>query len=291
MHPMVPISVDTKLIPLLGTPLRQSFAPRMQNATYKAIGFDGCYFPIEITTEHLGDVVNALRWMNVPGFAVTKPNKVEVLKYLDEVDELAAKMGACNTVVNKGGVLRGYNTDGEGCIIDLKQNGVDIPGSTFFSCGAGGAGKAVCFTLAHHGAKKIYVVDIADEAAKILVDELNKNFGPIATCCPMSDKEAMLKMVKASNVVMNMSGVGMTSDETWIDKAELAHKPLCLDAVYNPLKTRFLVEAEEMGCKILNGLGMSINQGALQVRLWTGKEEPYEIMAAEINAILKEMQK
>ena len=289
MHPLVPISVDTKLIPLLGTPLRQSFAPRMQNSAYKAIGFDGCYFPVEIGTEHLEATVNALRWMNVPGFAVTKPNKVEVLKYLDEVDDLARKMGACNTVVNKGGVLKGYNTDGEGCITDIKQNGVDIPSGTFFCCGAGGAGKAVCFTLAHHGAKKIYVTDIVDESAKLLADDLNKHFGSVATYCPASDKETYLNMVRGSNVLMNMSGVGMTGDETWIDKAELAHKPLCLDAVYNPLKTRFLVDAEEMGCQILNGLGMSINQGALQVKLWTGHEEPYEVMTAEINAILREM--
>ncbi|MCL2578425.1 MAG: hydroxymethylglutaryl-CoA lyase [Oscillospiraceae bacterium] len=289
-HPLVPIFVDTKLIPLLGTPLRQTFAPRMQNAAYKAIGFDGCYFPVEIGTEHLEAVVNALRWMNVPGFAVTKPNKVEVLKYLDEVDDLARKMGACNTVVNKGGVLKGYNTDGEGCVTDLTQNGVDLPDSAFFCCGAGGAGKAVCFTLAHHGAKKIAVIDMVDEAAKLLADDLNRHFDNVAAFFPFTQKEDYLKAVRESNVVMNMSGVGMTSDETWIDKGELAHRPLCLDAVYNPLKTRFLIEAEEMGCKTLNGLGMSINQGALQVKLWTGHEEPYQVMAAEINAILKEMQ-
>jgi len=285
----VPINVDTKLIPLLGTPLRQSFAARMQNTAYKAIGFDGCYFPVEIDNEHLPDVVNALRWMNVPGFAVTKPNKVEVLKYLDEIDELAQKMGACNTVVNTGGVLKGYNTDGEGAITDFKQNGIDIENSTFFCLGAGGAGKAVTFTLAHYGAKKIYICDI-NESAEILENELNTNFGPIAQSCRYDDKEKMLKMVKDSSVVMNNSGIGMypKEDETWIDKKELSHKPVCFDAVYNPSKTRFLAEAEEMGCKVLNGLGMSINQGALQVKLWTGHDEPYEVMTEAINEILAE---
>ena len=283
----VPISVDTKLIPLLGTPLRQSFAPQMQNGTYKAIGFDGCYFPVEIENDHLPDVVNALRWMNVPGFAVTKPNKVEVLKYLDEIDELAKKMGACNTVVNNGGVLKGYNTDGEGAITDFKKNGIDIKNNTFFCLGAGGAGKAVTFTLAHHGATKFFICDL-NESARVLADELNANFGPVAESCLYSEKEKMLEMVKASTVLMNNSGVGMypKTDETWIDKNELSHKPVCFDAIYNPGKTRFLTEAEEMGCKILNGLGMSINQGALQVRLWTGHEEPYEIMTEEIKKIL-----
>jgi len=287
----VPISVDTKLIPLLGMPLRQSFSARMQNAAYKSIGFDGCYFPIEITNEHLGNVVNALRWMNVPGFAVTKPNKVEILKYLDELDDLAKKMGAVNTVVNNSGTLKGYNTDGEGCVSDLKQNGVDPANNTFFNLGCGGAGKAVCFTLAHHGAKNFYVCDI-NESAEKLAEELNSNFGPIAKSCRYSEKEKMLKMVNASTVVMNMSGIGMypNTNETWIDKTELNHKPVCLDATYNPLKPQFLIEAEEMGCKIINGLGMLVNQGALQVRLWTGHPEPYEIMTAEVNEILKEME-
>ncbi|MCL2618685.1 MAG: shikimate dehydrogenase [Defluviitaleaceae bacterium] len=288
---LVPISVDTKLIPLLGFPLRQSFAARMQNSAYATIGFDGCYFPLEVTNEHLGDVVGALRHMNVPGFAVTKPNKVEVLKYLDELDELAAKMGACNTVVNKGGVLKGYNTDGEGLVTDLRQHGVDLVGSTFFCLGAGGAGKSVCFTLAHYGTKKFYISDIADAAAESLVADLNRNFGEVAEMCKFDDKQATLRAVGNSHVLMNMSGVGMypKTDETWIDKADLAHLPLCIDATYNPLKTQFLIDAEQVGCKIINGLGMSINQGALQVKLWTGLPEPYEAMTAEINKILSEI--
>ena len=289
MHNLVPITVDTKLIPLLGKPLRQSFAPRMQNSAYKAMGFDGVYFPLEIENDHLEAVVNALRWMNVPGFAVTKPNKVEVLKYLDELDELAQKMGACNTVVNKNGVLKGYNTDGVGGVKDLIQHGVDIEASTFFSLGAGGAGRAMCFTLAHYGAKKLYIVDCTD-AGEALAKEVNENFGPIATACHADDKETMLQMVKDANVLMNLSGVGMYPkvEETWIDKAHLAHKPVCFDATYNPLKTQFLIDAEEVGCQIINGLGMSINQGAVQAGLWTGQPEPYEAMTKEIKAIIAE---
>jgi len=289
MHNLVPITVDTKLIPLLGNPLRQSFAPRMQNSAYQAMGFDAVYFPLEIENDHLGDVVNALRWMNVPGFAVTKPNKVEVLQYLDELDELAEKMGACNTVVNKNGVLKGYNTDGVGGVTDLIQHGIDIASCTFFALGAGGCGRAMCFTLAHYGAKKIYIADCTD-AGLVLAEEVNKNFGPIATACHTDDKETVLKMVRESDVLMNLSGVGMypNVEETWIDKKYLEHKPVCFDATYNPLKTQFLIEAEEVGCKIINGLGMSVNQGAIQANLWTGQPEPYEAMMKEINVILKE---
>jgi len=291
MHNLVPITVDTKLIPLLGKPLRQSFAPRMQNSAYQAMGFDGVYFPLEIENDHLSDVVNALRWMNVPGFAVTKPNKVEVLQYLDEIDELARKMGACNTVVNNNGVLKGYNTDGVGGVTDLIRHGIDIASCTFFALGAGGAGRAMCFTLAHYGAKKMYIVDCTDAGTE-LAEEVNKNFGQIATACHTDDKETMLKMVRDSDVLMNLAGVGMypNVEETWIDKKYLEHLPVCFDATYNPLKTQFLLDAEEIGCKIINGLGMSINQGAVQAHLWTGQPEPYEAMTKEINAILKEQE-
>lgn len=93
------IDINTKMITLLGKPLGQSFAARMQNAGYEAAGLNMLYFYTEVDKDHLGDVVNGLRYMNFAGFAVTKPNKVRVLRYLDELDPLCKKMGASNTVV------------------------------------------------------------------------------------------------------------------------------------------------------------------------------------------------
>lgn len=281
------ITVNTKLIPLLGTPLAQSFSPRMQNAAYQAIDHDAHYFPLEVGTEHLGDIIRALRHMNVPGFAVTKPNKIAVLPYLDELDDLAAKMGACNTVTNIGGVLKGYNTDGDGAVDDLIQAGVNPAEHVFFSLGAGGAGKAVCFTLAHHGAKHIYIAS-RSSSCETLADELNETFGPIATACRVSDQARMLDMVKRSTVLLNLAGVGMypNTQDTWIDKAHLSHRPICFDATYNPIKTQFLLDAAAVGCQTINGIGMVIRQGARQIKLWTGQEAPYDTMVAEIHKIL-----
>lgn len=290
------ITVDTKLIPLIGTPLRQSFSPRMQNATYKHLGLDMHYFPLEATSEHLGDIINGIRHMNIGGFAVTKPNKVEVLQYLDEIDELAQKMGAVNTVtIDQNGKIKGYNTDGEGAVLDLKTNGnVDIPNTTFFSLGAGGAGRAVCFTLAKYGAKKIYIASSTGTSAEELAKDLKAAYGTEAEACKISDTEKMLPMVKDSQVVMNLAGIGMYPNltETWIDKKELeAHKPLCYDATYNPDKTQFLLDAESVGCKVMNGIGWVVTQGALQIKLWTGKDEPYEFMRKEMAAIVADAAK
>ena len=102
---MAQIDINTKFITLLGKPLGQSFAARMQNRGYEAAGLNMKYFYTEVENDHLGDVVNGLRYMNFAGFAVTKPNKVEVLKYLDELDPLCAKMGSSNTVVKKSSFI------------------------------------------------------------------------------------------------------------------------------------------------------------------------------------------
>ena len=110
---MAKVDINTKMITLLGDPLKQSFAAQMQNCGYEAAGLNMIYFYTEVNNEHLADVVNGIRYMNFAGFAVTKPNKVKVLEYLDELDPLCEKMGASNTVVKTPeGKLVGYNTDG-----------------------------------------------------------------------------------------------------------------------------------------------------------------------------------
>lgn len=119
---MAKVDINTKMITLLGDPLKQSFAAQMQNCGYEAAGLNMIYFYTEVNNEHLADVVNGIRYMNFAGFAVTKPNKVKVLEYLDELDPLCEKMGASNTVVKTPeGKLVGYNTDGIGFIRYMEE--------------------------------------------------------------------------------------------------------------------------------------------------------------------------
>lgn len=285
------ITVDTKMIALLGKPLRQSFSPRMQNEAYEAAGLDYHYFPVEVENDHLGDVINGLKRMNFVGFAVTKPNKIEVMQYLDEIDELAEKMGSCNTIVNNNGKLKGYNTDGEGFVRSLlSETDCKLEDSVFFCFGAGGAGRAICSTLAFRGAKKIYIVDKFEESSKSLVDDINTKFATVAELVSFENVEEINKIVSSSDVVINASGIGMYPhlDEVPVSKESLNSSQICFDATYNPLKTKFLVEAESIGCKILNGLGMVINQGAIQYSLWTGLPEPIEEFTKSIEKIISE---
>lgn len=287
------ITVDTGLIPLLGKPLRQSFAPRLQNATYKALGLDFRYFPLEVENDHLGEIVQAWRTVNSPGFAVTKPNKIKVIDYLDGLDELAEKMGAVNTVVKRGDKLIGYNTDGEGFVRSfIAETDAKLEEKTFLCYGAGGAGRAICCSLAYHGAKKIVIVDLSNANAQDLADEVNRVFAPVASWISFAEKAKIAEAIRSADVVMNNSGVGMypKTDQTPIDKALLNKGQICFDATYNPLKTLFLREAEEVGCRIINGQGMSVYQAAIQINLWSGKPEPIDLLWGENNRIVQEMQ-
>lgn len=280
------VNIDTKFITLLGDPLRQSFAARMQNAGYEAAGLNMQYFYTVVDNEHLGDVVNGLRYMNFAGFAVTKPNKVKVLEYLDELDPLCRKMGASNTVVRTPeGKLIGYNTDGIGFYTSLVEEGkVDVENSVFFCFGAGGAGRAMCSVLAYKGAKKIYITDYFDEASESLVKDINENFAPVAEQVKKGD----FSKLEESTVILNASGIGMGSHigETPMPEEYIKEGMFFFDACYNPDKTQFLLNAEKKGCKILNGLGMSLYQGAAQIELWTGGKAPVEAMRKELLDII-----
>ena len=282
------VDINTKMITLLGTPLSQSFAARIQNAGYEAAGLNMLYFYTETDNEHLGDIVNGLRYMNFAGFAVTKPNKVKVLEYLDELDPLCEKMGASNTVVKSAdGKLVGYNTDGVGFYTSLtEEGGVQVDQSVFFCFGGGGAGRAICSILAYKGARKIYVTDAYEPCANSLVDDINNNFAPVAEYVPYGEYSKLA----ACNVVINASGVGMGKSigKSPLPKEYIQSSQFYFDACYNPERTQFLLDAEEKGCKVLNGLGMSLYQGVAQIELWTGKRAPVEAMRQELLTILKE---
>lgn len=286
----MPVNINTKMIALLGKPLSQSYAARMQNAAYRATGLNMLYFYAEVENDHLADVINGIRHMNFAGFAVTKPNKVEVMKYVDEIDPLCEKMNASNTVVLKDGRLIAYNTDGTGFLRSLLEEApqINLAESTFICLGAGGAGRAICSVLAYHGVKKIYIYDLDVAAAQDLTKDINERFAPVAEMVSVENSDDLQDKVAQSNVVMNNTGLGMaaSADKTPVPKTFLNPGQLCFDATYNPTKTRFLLEAEQVGCQVMNGLGMSLYQGAEQIELWSGQKAPIEVMREELFTIL-----
>lgn len=282
------VNISTKFITLLGKPLHQSFSARMQNAAYRAMGKNMLYFYTEAEENQLEDIIKGIRNMPFAGFAVTKPNKVEVLKYLDELDPLCEKIGACNTVAVKNGRLIGYNTDSTGFRISLqKETGIDVSQNTFFCAGAGGAGRAICCVLADDRAKKIYIFDKIDSRAQTLAEDINKNFGPVAEFVSFDDEAAMEK-AGGADVLINATGVGMaeTIDQSPFYEDIIRPEHICYDATYNPIETCFLRQGRGRGCVTVNGIGMLLYQGVAQIKIWTGEDAPVETMARELEDIL-----
>ena len=282
------ISLNTKLIGLIGKPLSQSFSSYFQNETLRTLDLDYIYYPIEVEHENLEHVINGMKSMNFVGFAVTKPYKIELLKYMDELDDMAKLIGSINTVVIENGLLKGYNTDGRGLIKSLKNDlKLDLENRSFLSFGAGGTARAVCFELAKNNVSNIKIVSISDSSLK-LAKELNDVYGDISRGYSISNCNFDIgNIISDSDILMNLTGLGMDNsiNETCVNKDYINSSHICFDATYNPAKTKFLLEAESKGATILNGLNMLINQGAIQFELWTNHEAPYQLMTNIINRI------
>ena len=174
-------SVTTKLVILLGNPLGHSISPPMHNRVFEQLGLDYCYMPVEVTEKNLEKVFSGLTQMNVAGFNVTIPHKINILQYLDELDPLAATIGAVNTITVKDGKTKGYNTDGEGFIRSFaEETKTTVKGKRFFLLGCGGAARAIAMTLAFHDAGKIYLHNRTATKASELADEINRKIRPCA---------------------------------------------------------------------------------------------------------------
>ena len=283
------ITIKTKLIALLGKPLGFTKAPTMLNGAFGEAGLDYFYFPVEATAETLPDILPAVRRMNFAGLVVTKPLKIEMLRYLDAIDPLAEKTGSINTVVIKEGKFIGHNTDGLGFTRALVDKfGKEAEGKTFFILGAGGASRAVCFSLAENcRAKRFVITDVVAEAGKSLADDLAAKSGVEAVFLAPGDARIPGEIAR-SDFIVNASGIGMEPhlDETPIPPEWLRPELVVCDLAYNPPKTRLLALAEKAGCRTMNGAGMVVMQGAMQFSLWTGEPEPIDTMREIINKVL-----
>ncbi len=274
------IDTQTKLMGLLGKPLGQSFSAAMHAEAFRALSLNCVYMPMESEAEELEALVGGIRVMNFIGFNVTKPYKVEIMQYLDELDEVARVIGAVNTVKIKDGKLIGYNTDGMGFVDSLTELGGKVEGKRFLILGAGGAARAVAVTLCFEGAQSIVLTDLYPNLAEELARHLNAHVRPCASTIPGGDREALKAAIESCDYIINASGVGMYPhpERTPVEKDLLRPELIVCDLTYNPEKTQLLQDAESIGCPILNGLGMLLGQGARAFEIWMERPAPVEAM-------------
>jgi len=272
----------TLLFGVIGDPVRHSKSPVMLNRAFREAGVNGAYAAFHVLPEKLGDAIAGVRGLGFRGLNVTIPHKIEVMKHLDEISEGARAIGAVNTIVNDGGRLVGYNTDGIGYVRSLKEEAEpELAGKKIVVLGAGGAARGILWALAQEKPAAIVVANRTEAKA----EELAASFDPalrIATVPWAGLREA----VADADVVINTTSVGMSPNvgETLIDPAWLRPGAVASDLIYNPLKTAFLEKAEERGCRAHGGLGMFVYQGAYAFEYWTDKPAPVAAMREAVLA-------
>ncbi len=259
------------MVGIIGCPLGHSISPAMHNAAFKELDLDFEYVPLEVDPEDLGEALKGLRAMHFAGFNVTIPHKETIVPYLDEVTQLARRIGAVNTVLNQEGKLVGYNTDGPGFIDSLKEDaGFNPKGKKCVILGAGGAGRAVAVSLSQNGSELISIYDIFSEKAEKLAEYIN---GAVV--------KDLQKEIAAANLLVNASPIGMQpniDDSPLPENIKLHQKLLVYDLIYNPPETKLLHLAKKAQAKAISGLGMLVRQGALAFTIFCGKTAPVEIM-------------
>lgn len=270
-----------KLFGVLGDPVSHSLSPVMHNAAFKELGMNCEYYAFKVSKDSLHDAIHGASALGFGGLNLTIPLKEKALEIVKPTD-LAQKIGAVNTVDFKNGIT-GYNTDGLGALMALSKNGIKIKGKNILLLGAGGAARAIAFTLANEGAN-VKIANRTPGKAISLAKEVGtgrnisgQGFDNIET------------LVKNSDVLINSTAVGMLPDisETLVTSDMMHNGMVVFDIVYNPLKTRFLKEAEKAGACTIDGVMMLVYQGAEAFRIWTGKTPPVDIMENAVREKLK----
>lgn len=264
---------DTQVYGIVGSPLTHTLSPEMHNAAFKAMGMNAVYKVFE--TDNLKASLKSMVSAGVKGLSVTIPYKTEVIPLLDEIDKVALRLGAVNTIVNSSGRLIGYNTDAEGFLTSLGPDGISSYKNALI-IGAGGAARAVAFSLIDNGIS-VAITNRSEARGKSLAMELGCYF------LPLKD----LRECKA-DMLINTTPVGTWPD---VDNCPFPQQLLrgdmtVIDVIYNPLETKMLSIARARGCRTIRGITMFVYQGVLQFRLWTGLNPPVQLMMETVRRYL-----
>ena len=278
------ISGKTRVCGVIGDPIENTMSPVMHNAAFKELGLDYLYVPLRVKREELGKAVESVRALNIRGLNVTLPHKVAIISFLDELDPLARKIGAVNTIVNDDGVLTGYNTDATGFLQALLERGVEPKEKKVVILGAGGASRAISFILAERDAYLVILNRLLElDWAEELAQRVSKVFAKEVKALELNEKN--LEMVlEGADILINATSVGMSPDvdETPVPARLLKPALIVFDIVYNPIQTRLLKEAEAAGAQTIGGLDMLVWQGAIAFEKWTGRKAPLDLMRREV---------
>ena len=284
---MPTITAKTKILGVIGHPIDHSMSPIMHNTALNDLKLDYVYLAFDIEPQDLSKAIDGFRALNIKGISVTIPHKEAIMEYLDEIDPIAKNIGAVNTIKNENGYLKARNTDGAGGKHSLIENGCELSDKKVLFIGAGGAARALSYFIAEDVAQIIFL-NIRKERSKLLAKELNVRTG-VKTFADAISNYNLKKFCATSDILINTSPIGMYPkiEETPVPKEFLNKNLFVFDIIYNPLKTKLLKNAEDIGCKTLGGLDMLVNQGFLAFEWWIEKTPKKELMRNTVKKFLE----
>ncbi|MFH0801744.1 MAG: shikimate dehydrogenase [bacterium] len=272
-----------KILGIVGWPLEHSLSAFIHNAALKALSLPYLYLSLPVSENSLPDLISRLKSLGARGLNVTVPYKEKIVPLLDEIPEEVRKIGAVNTLVFEGGIVRGENTDAGGFLAAWNEEvGEEIAGKRALLLGSGGAARAVAFAMASRGLGGIYLFSRNEEKRKALARDLLSGFPSLLTEeSSRRDEEILAEDLRKADFLINATPLGMypgTDEMPLTFPEEVNPSLLVFDLIYNPLETRLLREARERGLHASNGLGMLIHQGARSFEIWTGRKPPLSLM-------------
>jgi shikimate dehydrogenase len=285
------ISATSRLCAVIGDPVEHSMSPQIHNSAFQACGIDMAYVAFHVKQGDLRRALEGVRSLGIRGLSVTIPHKVDIIAYLDKMDDVSRHVGSINTVVNEDGCLVGYSTDGPGAVRALAAEGAKIGGRTVLLLGSGGAARAVAFSLADLKTPPILsILGIEEDELERLGTDLEERTVTHLSCQPLNP-ETLANAMAEADVVIHATPVGMTPqvEKTLIPAELIKQDQVIFDIVYTPLETRLIREAKAAGALTVVGLGMFVHQAAIQFELWTGQRAPLELMTDTVRAALGEM--
>ncbi len=264
----------SKTFAVIGDPIDHSLSPNIHSAAFRELNLDCSYIAYRIPKGELEEGVESLKKIKIDGFNVTIPHKIEMMKYLDKLDESCSIIGAVNTVTNDNGVLKGYNTDMDGFLDPFKKRNLSMRNLKVLLLGAGGAARAIVAGFAKEHAQSITIANRTLENANNIAKFSNK-IGLNANTVKL---EEVADAAKNYDIVVNATSIGLKNEPSPISLDGINSKTIVYDIVYMPINTDFLKKAKEKGAIVIYGYEMLLGQATRAFEIWHGMEAPYNAM-------------
>ena len=263
-----------KSFAVIGDPIDHSLSPNIHSAAFRELDLDSSYIAYRIPKGELAEGIEGLKKIKIDGFNITIPHKIEMMKYLDKIDESCSLIGAVNTVSNIDGVLKGYNTDMDGFLEPFKKKELKISDAKVLLIGAGGAARAIVAGFAKEKASSITIANRTLDKARSL-SEFAKKVGLDANAVKIEDVK---DSAKNYDIIVNATSVGLRNEPSVISLEGISEKTIVYDIVYMPMNTDFIKKAKEEKAIVIYGYEMLLGQAVRAFEIWHGIEAPYNAM-------------